>query len=175
MKRVTVVCGAWARVETETDPRTKRERLVITEVPPGVSKGRLLERLAQVVREKTVEGVADIRDESARGSVRVVIDLKRGVMADVVLNLLRRHTQLQTSVGFNMLAIDGGRPRVLPLKMRLMLLLFFVKKWWCGALRGFWRGARQRAHLVLGLVVAVSEIDEVIRIIRAAANPQEGP
>ena len=164
---------AWARVETETDPRTKRERLVITEVPPGVSKGRLLERLAQVVRDKTVEGVADIRDESARGSVRVVIDLKRGVMADVVLNLLRRHTQLQTSVGFNMLAIDGGRPRVLPLKDALNAFIVFREEVVVRRTSWLLARARQRAHLVLGLVVAVSEIDEVIRIIRAAANPQE--
>ena len=164
---------AWARVETETDTRAKRERLVITEVPPGISKGRLLERLAQVVREKIVEGVSDIRDESARGSVRVVIDLKRGVMPDVVLNLLRRHTQLQTSVGFNMLAIDGGRPRVLPLRDALNAFIAFREEVVVRRTSWLLARARQRAHLVLGLVVAVSEIDEVIRIIRAAANPQE--
>ena len=167
---------AWARVETEEDTRPSakgRERLVITEVPPGVSKGRLLERLAQVVREKIVEGVSDIRDESARGSVRVVIDLKRGVMAEVVLNLLRRHTQLQTSVGFNMLAIDAGRPRVLPLKEALRVFIAFREEVVVRRTSWLLARARQRAHLVLGLVVAVSEIDEVIRIIRAAQNPQE--
>ena len=150
-----------------------RDRLVITEVPPGVSKGRLLERLAQAVRDKTVEGISDIRDESARGSVRVVIDLKRGAMSEVVLNTLRHHTPLQTSVGFNMLAIDDGRPRVLPLKDALARFVAFREEVVVRRTSWFLARARQRAHLVLGLVVAVSEIDEVIRIIRAAANPYE--
>ena len=158
---------AWTEVETL---KSGREAIIIHEVAPGVSKGQLLERLGQVAREKIVEGISDVRDESARGSVRVVIELKRGQMAELILNRLWRHTKMQAAVGFNLRAIEGAQPKHFSLRGIVASFVGFREE--VVGRRTAWNlaRARERAHLVLGLVVAVSHIDEVIRIIRAAKD-----
>ncbi|MGR4000517.1 MAG: DNA gyrase subunit A [Alphaproteobacteria bacterium] len=163
---------ARAQVERETG-RNGREILVVTEVAPGVSKGLLLNRLAHVVREKIVEGISDIRDESARGGVRVVIELKRGAMPEVVLNRLWKHTPLQSHVGFNLRAIYKGRPHLFPVREIIAHFISFREE--VIARRTVWNltRARARAHVALGLTVAVSNIDEIITLIRASSGPEE--
>ena len=163
---------ARAQVEQETG-RNGRDVLVIKEVAPGVSKGLLLDRLAHVVREKIVTGISDIRDESARGGVRVVIELKRGVMPELVLNLLWKHTPMQSHVGINLRAIHKGRPR--QFSVREILTTFIAFREEVVARRTAWNlaRARARAHVALGLTVAVSNIDAIIALIRGASGPEE--
>jgi DNA gyrase subunit A len=137
-----------------------------------VNKSRLLERIAETVREKIIEGIADLRDESDRDGVRVVIELKREAMAEVVLNQLYRHTPLQTSFGVNMLALNGGRPELLNLKSILLAFIAFREEVITKRAVFELRKTRERAHLLVGLAIAVANIDPVIALIRAAKDPQ---
>nr|WP_268810788.1 DNA gyrase subunit A [Tistlia consotensis] len=149
-----------------------REAIVVTEIPYQVNKSRLMERIAEVVREKLVEGISEIRDESDRHGVRVVVELKRDAISDVVLNQLFRFTPLQTSFGVNMLAIIGGRPRLLNLKEVIEAFIQFREQVITRRTAYELAEARRRAHVLVGLAIAVANIDEVIALIRAAPNPE---
>lgn len=159
------------RASTE-EVRRDRQAIVVSDIPYQVNKGKLLERIAEVVREKTVEGIAELRDESDRDGVRVVIELKRDANPDVVLNQLYRFTPLQTSFGVNMLALNGGRPELLDLKHILRAFLDFREEVITRRTVHELAKARDRAHVLVGLGVAVANIDEVIALIRAAPDPQ---
>ncbi len=150
-----------------------REAIIITEVPYQVNKGNLLQRLGEVAREKIVEDISEIRDESDRDGVRIVIELKKGAVGDVVLNQLFKHTALQTSFSCNLVALDHGRPRILVLKDFIQAFVKFREEVITRRTIYDLGKARERAHLLAGLAVAVANIDEVISLIRNAKNPQE--
>ncbi len=153
--------------------RKDRDAIVITEIPYQVNKSRLLERIAEVVRDKVVEGIADLRDESDRDGVRVVIELKRDATPDVVLNQLFRHTPLQTTFGVNMLALNRGRPELMTIKDVLTCFIAFREEVITRRTIFELGKARERAHILAGLAVAVANIDEIIRVIRFANDPAE--
>jgi DNA gyrase subunit A len=159
-----------AKVEIE-EIRKDREAIIVTEVPYQVNKARMIERIAEVVREKTVEGVSDLRDESDRHGLRVVIELKRDAEPDVVLNQLYRYTPLQTAFGMNMVAINGGRPETLDLKHFISAFIAFREEVITRRTIFDLGKARDRAHVLVGLAIAVANIDEVIALIRAAPDP----
>jgi DNA gyrase subunit A len=152
--------------------RKEREAIVITEVPYQVNKARMVERIAECVREKLIEGIADLRDESDRDGVRVVIELKRDAAADVVLNQLYRHTPLQSTFGVNMLALNGGRPEMMSLRDIIAAFVGFREEVVTRRTIFLLGKARERAHLLLGLAVAVANIDAMIELIRKAPDPQ---
>jgi DNA gyrase subunit A len=151
--------------------RGDREAIIVTEIPFQVNKASMIERIAELVREKRIEGISALRDESDRRGMRVVIELKREASADVVLNQLYRFSQLQTSFGVNMLALVAGRP--LQLSMRAMLETFLAFREEVIARRTRFRlnKARERGHDLVGLAIAVANIDEVVRLIREAPDP----
>jgi DNA gyrase subunit A len=157
------------RVHTETI-RREREALIVTEIPYQVNKANMVERMAELVRDKRIEGISDIRDESDRHGMRVVIELRREAMADVVLNQLYRFSALQTSFGANMVALNGGRPEVMVLKDLLQAFVSFREEVVGRRTRFLLGKARERAHVLVGLAIAVDHIDEVIRIIRGAKD-----
>lgn len=159
-----------AKVEVE-EIRKDRNAIIVTEIPYLVNKARMIERIAEVVREKTVEGIADLRDESDRHGVRVVIELRRDAEPDVVLNQLYRFTALQTAFGINMVAINGGRPETLDLKQIISAFLAFREEVITRRTIFELGKARDRAHVLVGLAIAVANIDEVIALIRAAPDP----
>lgn len=152
--------------------RKDREAIVITEIPYQVNKARMIERMAECVREKIIEGIADLRDESDRDGVRVVVELKRDAMADVVLNQLFRFTPLQSSFGVNMLALNGGKPEMLTLKSVIIAFVEFREEVITRRTIFDLGKARERAHVLVGLAIAVANIDEVIQLIRMAPDPQ---
>jgi len=158
-----------ARAEFE-DFKKDRQAIIITEIPYQVNKSTLLERIAELVRAKQIEGISDMRDESDRSGMRIVVELKRDATADVVLNQLFRFTQLQTSFGVNMLALDNGQPRLMGLKDALETFIRFREDVVLRRARHDLSKARERAHLLVGLVIAVANIDEVIRLIRASPD-----
>jgi DNA gyrase subunit A len=153
--------------------RKDRDAIVVSEIPYQVNKARLLERIAEVVRDKLVEGISDLRDESDRDGVRVVIELKRDAAPDVVLNQLFRHTPLQTSFGVNMLAINGGRPALMNLREIIAAFVDFRLEVITRRASFELGKARDRAHILAGLAVAVANIDEIIKLIRHAGDPAE--
>ena len=154
------------RVTEENDERT----IVITEIPYQVNKSRLVEQVAEAVRDKRIEGISDLRDESDRDGVRVVVELKRNANFEVVLSQLYRYTPLQTSFGVNALALDGGRPQQLTLKRMLEAFLAFREEVITRRTKYELRRARERAHILAGLAVAVANIDDIIAVIRNAAD-----
>ena len=158
------------KVETETI-RKEREAFIITEIPYQVNKATLVERIAELVREKRIDGVADLRDESDRDGYRVVIELKREAVPDVVLNQLYRYTPLETSFGANMVALDGGRPLVMTLKDLLTSFVNFREEVVSRRTKFLLGKARDRAHVLVGLAIAVANIDEMIKLIRGAKDP----
>jgi DNA gyrase subunit A len=158
-----------ARAEFE-EVRRDREAIVITEIPYQVNKSTLLERIGELVRAKQIEGIGEMRDESDRSGMRIVIELRRDATPEVVLNQLFRFTQLQVSFGVNMLALDGGRPRQMGLKDALQCFIAFREEVIVRRARFELGKARDRAHLLVGLAIAVANIDEVIRLIRASAD-----
>jgi DNA gyrase subunit A len=158
------------KVEIET-LRREREAIIVTEIPYQVNKAHMVERIAELVREKKIEGIADIRDESDRTGYRVVVELKRDAMPDVVLNQLYRFTPLQSTFGANMVALDGGRPLVMNLKDLLVAFVAFREEVVSRRTKYLLTKARDRAHILVGLALAVANIDEVIRLIRAAPDP----
>jgi DNA gyrase subunit A len=153
--------------------RKDREAIIVTEIPYQVNKARLVERIAEVVREKLVEGIADLRDESDRDGVRLVIEIKREATPEVVINQLFRHTQLQTSFGVNMLALNRGRPELMTLRDVIVAFCEFREEVVTRRTIFELNKARARAHVLVGLAVAVANIDELIRTIREARDPQE--
>jgi DNA gyrase subunit A len=158
------------KVEMET-VRKEREAIIISEIPYQVNKATLVERIAELVREKKIDGVGDLRDESDRDGYRVVIELKREAVPDVVLNQLYRFTPLQSTFGANMVALEGGRPQVMTLKDLLASFLAFREEVLSRRTKFLLNKARDRAHILVGLAIAVANIDEVIRLIRAAPDP----
>jgi DNA gyrase subunit A len=153
--------------------RGDRRSIVLTSIPFQVGKNGLVEKIAEAAKDKRVEGISDIRDESNREGVRVVIDLKRDATPDVVLNQLWRHTPAQSSFPANMLAIRGGRPETLTLKDFIEAFVRFREEVITRRAKFELAKARDRAHLLLGLVIAVTNLDEVVRIIRRSASPAE--
>ncbi len=160
------------KVEIETI-RKEREAIVITEIPFQVNKATMVERIAELVREKKIEGVSDLRDESSREGYRVVVELKREAIPEVVLNQLYRYTPLQTSFGANMVALEGGRPQVMNLKDLLASFLAFREEVVSRRTKFLLNKARDRAHVLVGLAIAVANIDEIIRLIRASKDANE--
>ena len=150
-----------------------RESIVFTSIPYQVGKNNLVEKIAEAAKDKRIEGISDIRDESSREGVRVVIDLKRDASADVVLNQLWRYTPAQSSFPANMLAIRGGRPETLLLRDFIAAFITFREEVITRRTKYELAKARERAHILLGLVVAVSNLDEVVAMIRSAPNPAE--
>jgi DNA gyrase subunit A len=148
-----------------------RDSIIITEMPYMVNKAKLVEKIADLVREKRVEGISDLRDESNKDGVRVVIEVKRDAVADVILNQLYTYTQLQTSFGVIMLALDDGMPKVMNLKEVIGSFVRFREVVITKRTIHLLNKARDKAHILLGIRIAVSNIDEVIRIIRGASNP----
>ena len=151
--------------------RKDRSAIVITEVPFQVNKSSMIEKIAECVQTKRIEGISDLRDESDRDGVRVVIELKRDAVPEVVLNQLYRFTQVQNSFGINMLAINGGKPEQLTLKAVLQAFIDFREEVITRRSKFELNKARDRAHLMVGLVTAVANIDEVVAIIRGATSP----
>jgi DNA gyrase subunit A len=160
------------KVEMETI-RKEREAIVISEIPYQVNKATMVERIAELVRDKKIEGVSDLRDESSREGYRVVIELKREAVPDVVLNQLYRFTPLQTSFGCNMVALDSGRPQVMNLKDLLAAFIAFREDVVSRRTKFLLGKARDRAHILVGLAIAVANIDEVIKLIRASKDANE--
>jgi DNA gyrase subunit A len=161
-----------ANVSTE-EIRKDREALVVTAIPYQVNKRTLIEKIAENVRDKRIEGISDIWDESNREGMRIVIELKRDAVADVVLNQLWRFSDLQTTFGANMLAINGGRPEQLNLKDFIATFTAFREEVVSRRTKHLLAKARDRAHVLVGLAVAVANIDEMIRLIRTAPSPAE--
>jgi DNA gyrase subunit A len=161
-----------ARVEIE-EIRKDRQALVVTAIPYQINKRVLIEKIADLVREKRVEGISDIWDESNREGMRVVIELKRDAVAEVVLNQLYRYSDLQTTFGANMLAINGGRPEQLNLKDMIEAFTAFRQEVVQRRTKFLLNKARDRAHILVGLAIAVANIDEVIRLIRTSPTPTE--
>jgi DNA gyrase subunit A len=161
-----------ARHEIE-EGRGDRRSIVLTEIPYQQGKNALVERIAEAAKDKRIEGISDIRDESNRMGVRIVIDLKRDATPEVVLNQLWRHTPAQQSFAANMLAIRGGRPELLNLRDIIESFIRFREEVITRRSKFELAKARERAHLLLGLVIAVTNLDEVVRIIRASASPAE--
>ncbi|GAB3590999.1 DNA gyrase subunit A [Acetobacter peroxydans] len=165
--RGSIIIRAKAEIE---EIRKDRKAIVVSEIPYQVNKATLQERIAELVRGKQIEGIADIRDESDRSGMRVVIEIKRDATPEVVLNQLYRFTQLQTSFGVNMLALDGGQPRLMGLKDVLEAFIAFREEVILRRSRFELGKARDRGHILVGLVIAVANIDAVIALIRAAPD-----
>jgi DNA gyrase subunit A len=153
--------------------RGDRRSIVLTSIPYQVGKNGLVEKIAEAAKEKRIEGISEVRDESNRHGVRIVIDLKRDATPEVVLNQLWRHTPAQTSFPANMLALRGGRPETLSLRDIIEAFVKFREEVITRRSKFELMKARERAHILLGLVIAVTNLDEVVRIIRASASPAE--
>jgi DNA gyrase subunit A len=153
------------------ETKTGREAIIITEIPFQVNKASMITKIAELVREKRVEGISDLRDESDRNGIRVVIELKKDVSSEVVLNQLFRYSQMQTNFSYNMLALNGGRPELMNLRKVLDCFLTFREEVVARRTKFELSKARNRAHVLVGLALAVANIDEVIRIIRHAPDP----
>ncbi|HEV8540170.1 MAG TPA: DNA gyrase subunit A [Nitrospiraceae bacterium] len=161
-----------AKASIETDERTERDRIIVTEIPYQVNKARLIEKIAELIQDKKIEGISDLRDESDRDGLRIVIELKRGEIALVVLNNLYKHTQLQSTFGVIMLALVRNRPEVLNLKQ---ILEHFIEHRHEVVVRRTsydLRKAEERAHILEGLKIALDQLDAVITLIRRAQSPE---
>ncbi|MBD8555722.1 DNA gyrase subunit A [Rhizobium sp. CFBP 8762] len=152
--------------------RNDREQIIVTEVPYQVNKATMIEKMAELVRDKRIEGISDLRDESDRQGYRVVIELKRDANAEVILNQLYRYTPLQSSFGCNMVALNGGKPEQMTLLDMLRAFVSFREEVISRRTKYLLRKARERAHVLVGLAIAVANIDEVIKLIRQAPDPQ---
>ncbi|KAF0192564.1 MAG: DNA gyrase subunit A [Gammaproteobacteria bacterium] len=162
-----------AKTHVETDEQRGRDTIVVTELPYQVNKALLLEKIAMLVKEKRIEGISELRDESDKDGMRMVIELRRGEMAEVLLNNLYQHTQMQSVFGINMVALADGRPQLLDLKRMLQAFVRHRREVVTRRTIFEVRKARDRAHLLEGLAVALANIDEVIAMIKAASSPSE--
>ncbi|HZV45938.1 MAG TPA: DNA gyrase subunit A [Thermodesulfovibrionales bacterium] len=161
---------AKARIERE---HRGGENIIITELPYQVNKARLIEKMAELVREKTIEGISELRDESDRDGIRVVLELKRGEMAQVILNNLYKHTQMETTFGIIMLALVNGQPRILSLRRLLSHFLQHRRDVVLRRTRFELRKAEERAHILEGLKIALDHLDAIIALIRSSKTPEE--
>jgi DNA gyrase subunit A len=166
--RGSVVVRGKVKIE---QARGGREAIIISEIPYQVNKASMVERIGELVREKKIEGISEVRDESDRDGYRVVIELRRDAVADVVLNQLYKFTALQSSFGCNFVALNGGKPELLNLRDMLTAFVAFREEVVTRRTRFLLNKARDRAHVLVGLAVAVANIDEVIALIRAAPDP----
>ncbi|MCW8889631.1 MAG: DNA gyrase subunit A [Sedimenticola sp.] len=162
-----------ARTEIETNEKTGKQTIVVHELPYQVNKARLLEKIAELVKEKRIEGITELRDESDKDGMRMVIELRRGEVAEVVLNNLYQHTQMQNVFGINMVSLVDGQPRLLNLKQMLEYFIRHRREVVTRRTLFELRKARDRAHVLEGLAVALANIDEVIKLIREAASPAD--
>ena len=162
-----------ARATIEKHPRTNRQSIVVTEIPYMVNKARLIEKIASLVRDKKIDGISDIRDESDRDGMRMVVELKRDEVAEVVLNNLYLHTQMKSSFGIINLAIVDGQPKVMSLAKLLNEFVRFRREVVTRRLVFDLRKARARAHILEGLKIAIDSLDKVIKLIRASKGPAE--
>lgn len=160
-----------AKVDIE-EIRSGRQAIIVSEIPYQVNKATMIEKMAELVRDKRIEGISDLRDESDRDGYRVVIELKKDVVAEVVLNQLYRYTPLQTSFGCNMVALNGGKPEQMTLLDMLRAFVAFREEVVSRRTKYLLRKARERAHVLVGLALAVANIDEIIALIRKASDPQ---
>lgn len=151
--------------------RKDREAIIVSEIPYQVNKATMVERIAELVRDKKIEGISDLRDESDRDGYRVVIELKRDAVPEVVLNQLYKFTPLQTNFGANMVALDAGRPLLMNLKDLLTIFVAFREQVVTRRTKFLLNKARDRAHILVGLAIAVANIDEIIRVIRTSPDP----
>ncbi|MGL4495474.1 MAG: DNA gyrase subunit A [Beijerinckiaceae bacterium] len=165
--RGSVVMRAKTKIE---ELRKEREAIIVSEIPYQVNKATLVERIAELVREKKIEGISDLRDESDRDGMRIVIEIKRDAVADVVLNQLYRYTAMQSTFGCNMVALNGGKPEILNLKDFLVAFIEFREVVVSRRTKFQLNKARERAHILCGLAIAVANIDEVIRLIRTSPD-----
>ena len=156
----------------QTGKNADREMIVITEIPFQVNKALVLEKIGELVRDKTIEGISDLRDESDRNGMRIVIEIKRDVQGDVVLNQLWRHTRLQTSFPVNMLALDHGQPKQMGLIEILKAFISFRFEVVTRRTKFLLNKARNRAHILAGLMVAITSIDEIIDLIKSSTDPE---
>ena len=154
----------------EVHPKTERESIVVTEIPYQVNKAKLVEHIAELVRDKKIEGISDLRDESSREGMRIVIELKRDAVAQVVLNNLYAHTAMQTGFGVMLLAIDGGQPRILNLRELLERFVAHRRDVVTRRTRFELKKAREREHVLAGLQIALDHIDEIIELIKKAKD-----
>ncbi|PPR25351.1 MAG: DNA gyrase subunit A [Alphaproteobacteria bacterium MarineAlpha10_Bin1] len=166
--RGSVIVRARATIE---EIRKDREAIVVTEIPYQVNKSRMMERIAELVHDKKIEGISDLRDESDRDGVRVVVELKRDAIGEVVLNQLYRYSSLQTSFGVNMLALSGGKPGIMNLKEVIAAFIAFRQEVITRRTAYLLGKARDRAHMLVGLAIAVANIDPIIALIRKAKDP----
>ena len=162
-----------ARTEVETDAKTGRQTIIVTELPYQVNKARLLEKIAELVKSKRLEGISELRDESDKSGMRMVIELRRGEVGDVVLNNLYQHTQMQSVFGINMVALANNQPRLFNLKELLEEFIRHRREVVTRRTIYELKKARDRAHILEGWAVALSNIDPVIALIKAAASPAE--
>jgi DNA gyrase subunit A len=162
-----------ARVEIETNARTERQSIIVTEIPYQVNKKRLIEHIAELVRDKKIEGVSDLRDESDREGIRIVVEVKRDAIAEILLNSLYKMTQMQTTFGIILLAIVDNQPKVMTLKELLYHFLNHRKTVIIRRTRYDLRKAEERAHILEGILKALDHLDEVIATIRASQTPAE--
>ena len=155
------------KVSIEDLPKDKKA-IIISEIPYQLNKVSLIEKIAELVREKTIDGITDLRDESDRNGMRIYIELRKDAVPDVILNQLYRYTQLQTSFGANTVALDRGNPKTLNLKELLECFLDFREEVVTRRIKFLLNKARDRAHILVGLAIAVSNIDEIIKLIRSS-------
>ncbi len=160
------------RAEVETKPNGASQ-IIITEIPYQVNKAKMIEKIADLVREKRIEGISDLRDESNKNGVRVVIEVKKDAFADVILSQIYSYTPLQTSFGVNMLALDHGKPKLMNLREVIASFIEFREVVTIKKITFLLRKARERAHILVGLFVAVENIDEVIALIKGSKDPVE--
>src|SRR5690625_331038 len=162
-----------ARSHIEEDERSGRQSIVVTELPYQVNKARLIEKIAELAKEKRIEGISELRDESDKDGIRIVVDLRRGEVPEVVLNNLFQHTQMQTVFGINMVALVDGQPRLLNIKQILESFLRHRREVVTRRTVFELRKARERAHVLEGLAIALANIDEIIALIKASPGPAE--
>ncbi|MBT5098054.1 MAG: DNA topoisomerase 4 subunit A, partial [Proteobacteria bacterium] len=162
-----------SRSHIEVDEKSSKEKIVVTELPYQVNKARLLEKIAELVKEKKIEGITELRDESDKDGIRVVIELRRGEVSEVILNNLYKQTQMQNVFGINMVALVDGQPRLLTLRQVLQAFLRHRRDVVTRRTIFELRKAREKAHVLEGQAVALANIDEVIAMIKASSNPAE--
>ena len=168
--RGSIMMRARASIETI---RKDREAIIVTEIPYQVNKATMIEKIAELVRDKQIDGISDLRDESDRRGMRVVIELKRGALGEVVLNQLYKYSSLQTSFAANMVALRHGRPQLMSVRTMLETFIVFREEVVTRRCKFLLNKARDRAHILVGLAIAIANIDEVIALIRAASSPQD--
>ncbi|MEE3650817.1 MULTISPECIES: DNA topoisomerase (ATP-hydrolyzing) subunit A [unclassified Brenneria] len=162
-----------ARAEVEADAKTGRETIIVHEIPYQVNKARLIEKIAELVKDKRIEGISALRDESDKDGMRIVIEIKRDAVGEVVLNNLYSQTQLQTSFGINMVALHQGQPKIMPLKDIISAFIRHRREVVTRRTIFELRKARDRAHILEGLAIALANIDPIIELIRRAQSPAE--